>query len=154
MPIYMKYEGIVGTAKGKHSGWIELESCQFRRDGISGGNRAGNIQINPEIVISKYNDKASVLLFTESLSGKKPPKKVIIDFVKAGEEVPYMSIELENIIISSYNLSGTGVSGDVVPMESLSLNYTKISNSLKPTVTPKDPKQANDKAGFNAVINK
>jgi type VI secretion system secreted protein Hcp len=54
--------------------------------------------------------------------------KVTIDFVRAGgdaarSEETYMTVTMENVLISSYSVSG---SSDGVPMESFSLNYTKI----------------------------
>ena len=142
MPIYMKYEGIEGTATGKHKGWIELESCQL---GIShnmsnpmgaGANRENSrILSSGEIVITKISDTInSTQLFRESLQGEG--KKVVIDFVKNDETV-YLSIELENTIISSYSISGNS-SGEARPMETISLNFTKIIYKAIPAA-PKNP---------------
>ena len=142
MPIYMKYEGIQGTGKGKYSGWIELEGCQ-----IGSPNRGGSV-INFEVIVTKFLDNSSSRLVQEALSGTG--KKVTIDFVMTGESVPYMSIELENVIITSYQVNGT--SDPDRPMETLSLNYTKISYSVKPTKPSNDPKQAQQKATWNSAI--
>lgn len=143
MPIYMKYEGVNGSAKGKHNGWIELESCQV---GINrhitnpsgrGSSREANVPSVPEIVITKVQDNASTPLFKESLTGAG--KKVTIDFVGKDGEV-YMSIELENVLISSFSVSGSGGDAQNKPLESLSLNATKISYSTKATATMNEPK--------------
>jgi type VI protein secretion system component Hcp len=39
----------------------------------------------------------------------------------------YLKFELEKTLISSYQISGGGRSSDTKPIETLSLNYTKIT---------------------------
>lgn len=132
MPIYMEYEGIKGSATGTHQGWIELESCQL-------GSGRGSAPSVSEIIITKFQDDASTHLFREALYGKG--KKVTIDFAKADGTV-YMKVELEGTLISNYNVSGHGGDSHSKPMESLSLNFTKITF----TVTAADSKSSKDKA--------
>ncbi len=130
MPIYMKYDGIDGdvTATG-HEKWIELQSCQL---GINrhvsqptgrGVDREASAPAVSEIVVTKMTDAASVNLFKASLFGEG--KTVKIDFCKTDKDKfePYLQLELENTLVSSYSQS----SGGDRPMESLSLNYTKIT---------------------------
>ncbi len=136
MPIYMKYEGIEGSATGKHNGWIELESAQLGAN--TGGGGVGKMHLS-EIVITKYQDSASSHLFREVLSGAG--KKVTIDFVKA-DGIVYMKVELEGTLISNYNISGHGGDSHDRPMETLSLNFTKITY----TVTAADSKSSQGKA--------
>ena len=150
MPIYMKYEGIQGEAKGNYKGWIELESCQLgthrniTNPTGSGANSQSNAPSISDIVITKYQDSSSAHLFREALHGEG--KKVTIDFVKSGDcGAPYLSIELENTLISNFNISGGGVGHDK-PMESLSLSFTKISFSTKATECAKDPTAVKDRA--------
>ena len=127
MPIYMKYEGVNGDMTGKYRGWIELESVQL---GVIRANSSTDRERKPEqprvseIVITKLQDIASSALFRESLNGKG--KKVIIDFVRAEDDTQYLRIELENVLISSFSVSGHGGPGSS-PMESLSLNFAKIT---------------------------
>ena len=142
MPIYMKYEGIEGEAIGKHKGWIELDSCQL------GVNRSKNSAIN-EIVISKRNDSSSPHLFKESLVGNE--RKVIIDFVNNENEAPYLSIILENAMITSYSISGNGGGSDR-PSESLSISATKITYASTPTSASKDPKQGADNVMWDMAV--
>ncbi|HRH46779.1 MAG TPA: type VI secretion system tube protein Hcp [Pyrinomonadaceae bacterium] len=135
MPIYMKYEGVEGEAKGKYKGWIELESCQLGVNrninspmGRGAEREAGAPNIG-EIVITKRQDGASTKLFRESLNGAG--KKVTIVFAdKDGNE--YLKLELENTMISSYNVSGYGGDANSRPMESLSLNFIKVTITAKP----------------------
>lgn len=141
MPIYMKYEGIEGTSTGRYRGWIELKSCQL------GYRRSTNPKSISEIFVTKVQDGASALLAREALSGEG--KKVTIDFVSSAGCAPYLSIELENTLISSYRVSDLNSDR---PMESLSLNFTKISYTNTPTECAKDPQAVKDKAMWNLAI--
>jgi type VI secretion system secreted protein Hcp len=133
MAIYMKYDGIDGsvTAKG-YEKWIELQSCQvaLHRNIISptgrGGNREAAVPAVNEIPITKHQDCSTSSLFRASLWGEG--KKVKIDFVKTDQTKfePYLQLELENTLISSFVSSGHGGDGHERPIESLSLNFTKI----------------------------
>ena len=139
MPIYMKYQGVKGPVTGQYKEWIELESCQFGthrniRSPTGGGvNREASAQSLSEIVVTKEQDSSSSDLFRESLVGAA--KKVAIDFLKTDEkggQTSFLRVELENAMISSYNLSGHGGGSSDRPMESLSLNFTK--STFKQTV--------------------
>lgn len=144
MPIYMKFEGIVGPVKGKYAGWIELESCQLASGRGAAGGEHDKIRIS-DITISKRQDTSSTALFREALSGSG--KKVTIDFVNA-EGVAYMTIELENTLISSVSMSGNGGEGAT---ESMSLNFTKIKYSTKPAGPASDANPRNTQAVWNSV---
>ena len=134
MPIYMEYDGIKGsvTAAG-HEKWIELHSCQvgINRHVTSasgrGTNREAAVPSVSEIVVTKDLDCASTGLFKAALWGEG--KKVKIDFCKTDKDKweAYMQMELENALISSFSTSGSGGDGNARPMESLSLNFTKIT---------------------------
>jgi type VI secretion system secreted protein Hcp len=130
----MKYDGIDGsvTATG-HEKWIELESCQF---GVSrhvtnptgrGVNREASAPSVHEIVVTKHQDSSSTNLFRASLWGEG--KKVKIDFCKTDKDKvePYLQVELENTLVSSYSVSGHGGTVHTRPMESVGLNFTKIT---------------------------
>jgi len=156
MPIYMKIEGIKGnvTAAG-HEGWIELMSAQLgvqRRVNTTGqsSNREASTPSVSEIVITKEVDNASTDLFRMSFVGEG--KKVTIDFVSSDQTVPYLSIELENTLITNYSVSGHGGAGRDAPMESLSLNFTKVSYTTKVTTPPKDPKHADLDSEWRAAV--
>lgn len=156
MPIYMQYEGIKGSVTGTHPGWIELESAQlnpYHRASSStgpGSSRDASVPSISEIVVTKHTDIASTGLFRESLTGQG--KKVTIDFVKTDNSC-YMKIELESVMISSYSVSGHGGVADARPMESLSLNFTKITYST--CAAPKtDAKPAQSRALWDLAAGK
>lgn len=134
MPIYMKYDGIDGqvTSAG-HEKWIELESCQLGVNRMitspsgRGANREASAPSVSEIVVTKMQDSASANLFKASLWGEG--KLVKIDFCKTDKDKleNYLQLELENTLVSSFSTSGAGGDTHSRPMESLSLNFTKIT---------------------------
>jgi type VI secretion system secreted protein Hcp len=135
MPIYMKYEGLDGSVtETGHAKWIELESCQVgvnrnivgTRTG-SAGNRDASVPSLSDIHITKLQDNSSNKLFQNSLWGEG--KLVKIDFCRTDKDkqVTYMQYELENTLISNFQVSGAGGEGSARAMESLALNFTKLT---------------------------
>lgn len=136
MAIYMEFEGIKGSVSATgHEKWIELVSCQV---GVArsitsptgvGTNRESSTPMVSEIVVSKTQDAASTGLFKASLWGTG--KLVKIDFVRTNKDKfdTYLQFVLQNALISSYSVSGMGGDNHTAPMESLSLNFTKIDYS-------------------------
>jgi type VI secretion system secreted protein Hcp len=131
MAIYMKIDTIKGdvTAAG-YTEWIAIHSLQFGVGrGISsqvGGaaKREASAPSISEVTITKSFDKSSIELFAWSLAGKS--KLVKIDLVQTGTKDQlnaYLKYELTNTLLSGYSLS----SGGDLPTESISLNFTKIT---------------------------
>ena len=129
MPIYIKYEGIVGdvTEEG-HAKWIEVNSFQWGVGrGISspvGGSldRESSAPSVSEITVTKPQDTATIKLIDAAFQGEG--KTVNIDFCKTdkGKLEVYLTYTLTNTMISGYSIS----SGGDRPSESLSLNFTKV----------------------------
>ena len=125
MPIYLKYGDIKGeVTEPAHRGWIELMSMQWgvgrAIQSPQGATREGSAPSVSEIVVTKRQDSASTRLFNESMVGKGA--KVVVEFVKDG--TVYLRLVLSNTLISGYSISG-GAKSDR-PMESLTLNFTKV----------------------------
>ncbi|MEP6944429.1 MAG: type VI secretion system tube protein Hcp [Acidobacteriota bacterium] len=142
----MKYEGIVGPVKGQHAGWIELESCQLGTSVPSNAaRRSAEKQQISDIRISKRMDTSSTLLFRAAISGIG--SKITIDFVN-GDGVAYMTLDLDDALISSTNVSGNG---GRQALESMSLNFTKITVSTKPAPPGKDADALGSRAGWQVA---
>lgn len=134
MPIYMKYDGVDGqvTSPGFEK-QVQLHSLQLgtnRHVAQSTGHSASRETSSPsvsEIVITKDQDSASINLFKASLFGEG--KKCVITITKTSQdgksEQATTIFTLDNTLVSSYSMSGHG-DGSQRPMESLSLNFTKI----------------------------
>lgn len=131
MAVYLNWNNgeIKGdTTQGKHVDWISLNSFQF---GVGRGistpvgaaqNREASEPNVSEVVVTKDLDSASLLLLQEATTGKDG-KLVQIDFCTTDNEgSPYLTVKLENTLISGFSTS----SGGDRPSESLTLNFTKI----------------------------
>jgi len=126
----MQYDGIDGDVSAAgHEKWIDLSSCQLGTNRAvttphgSSADREASAPSVSEIIVTKVIDAASTNLFRASLFGEG--KKVKIDFCKTDKDKvePYLQLELENTLVSSYSVS----SGGDRPTESMSLNFTKIT---------------------------
>lgn len=145
MSIYAKFEG--GKTKirsdvktGKHAGWLSLESVQFSNSraslhGGSVGTRDG-APAATEMTATGFLSDGLGDLFAASIGGDS--FTVTIDFVKKGEEEPYLQVTIKGAIVSSYSISGQG-GGNGKPMVAFSLNYTSIEYKVS---TPKEGKSA------------
>jgi len=139
MPIYMKFADVKGpvTTEG-FKNWIELESMQLgthRSIGTAARGSTSREHSEPsisEIVVTKRTDVASPKLFLDSVAGKLDNKvEIKMTTTTKGKVETFFTIKLENTGISSYNVSSHGD----MPMESLSLNFTMITE----TFTGMDP---------------
>ena len=135
MAIFMNYDGkkVKGnvTADG-YKDWIKLDSLQFgvgRGISMEAGNMSNREATRPslsEVSIAKVMDAASSGMFKESLTGSSGVK-VIIDVVKTGADniEKYVSYELEDCLISAYNVSAA----EAAPIEGISISFAKITMS-------------------------
>jgi type VI secretion system secreted protein Hcp len=114
-----------------HDKWITVSSIQFGVGrGISsvggGGDRETSNPSFSEVTLTKSMDVASTELFMQAVAGKSLGKAEIHFIQTGGDKVKvqvYLTIELEDVLVSSYSMS----SGGERPSESFSLNFTKIS---------------------------
>ncbi len=134
MAIYMKYGSIKGavTTEG-FKDWIELHSFQWGTGrGIASAARSATSREHSEpslseITVTKRMDVSSPKLFLDSVAGELN-NKVTIKFTTTTKNKveTFLTYELENTGLSGYSIS----SGGDMPTESLTLNYTKISNTF------------------------
>jgi type VI secretion system secreted protein Hcp len=139
MAVYMKYGSIKGpvTTEG-FKDWIELQSFQWgvgRAIGTAARGSTSREHSEPsisEIVVTKLTDVASPKLFLDAVAGKLDSKvEVKFTTTTKGKVETFLTYKMENTGVSGYSLS----SGGDMPMESLTLNFTKISY----TFTGHDP---------------
>ncbi|MEL6106326.1 MAG: type VI secretion system tube protein Hcp [Planctomycetota bacterium] len=142
MAAYIKFDGIDGECKDKdHKGWCDLASFSQAVHQPGGGNtgstrRRGDVILD-DLSCAKELDKSSPKIAEAVCKGKVFPKVEIdltASYTDAGR-VTYYRYELKNVLVTSYNVSGSGQSDDV-PMEDFSLNFEEI----KVTYTENDSK--------------
>ncbi|MFH5926830.1 Hcp family type VI secretion system effector [Roseomonas xinghualingensis] len=143
MAIYMKFGKIDGqvTTEG-YKNWIELHSFQLGvgRGVTSGAGGQARESSNPnisEISVTKTFDVSSSGLFEDSVAGTFNTK-VEIKFTSTTKSKvdTFLAYELTDCGVSSYSVSSSGDN----PVESLSLNFTKIMVSPSPLDNAGTPK--------------
>ncbi|MCH4092634.1 Hcp family type VI secretion system effector [Acetobacter sp.] len=130
MAIYLQMDGVTGAVtEASHKGWVELTGFQWGVGrGLSSrvGSAADRESTAPsvgEVIVTKNNDASTGDLMSEALSGHGE-KTVKIDFVRTNkdQQIVYLSLELDHVIISSYSHSSSGER----PVETLALNFNKV----------------------------
>jgi type VI secretion system secreted protein Hcp len=153
LAIYMKWDGIDGAVTTKeYEKWIELNSFQFgvgRAIGTAARGAATREASEPsisEITVSKRLDKSSTKLFMDAVAGDLSATVKFKFTTTTKDKVDtYLAFELSNCGVSGHSIS----SGGDAPMETLSLNFTKIMF----TYTERDPKIAGspDTVGYDLL---
>jgi type VI secretion system secreted protein Hcp len=132
MAAYIKFDGVDGEAQDKdHKGWSDLASFSQGMTQPGGGTtgptrRRGDVVLD-DLTCTKELDKASPKL-AESICKGNIFTKVEIHLTASTTDagrVTYYAYELKNVMITSYNISGSG-QGEEVPMEDFSLNFEEI----------------------------
>jgi len=135
MAIYMKYGSVSGdvTTTG-YQDWIELDSFQWSIGrGIGSAargleNREASEPSISEIVVSKRMDVGSTGLVQDAWGGELNNTVTIkVTSTTKNGVIDFLEYDLENCGLSNYTLSTTGD----MPIEQLSLNFTKITHRFK-----------------------
>ncbi len=148
---FLKLPGIPGESEdSKHSKEIELLSYTFGATqagtaAIGGGLGAGKVQ-PVDLTIVKYVDLASPLLYSYCCSGQALATGTLTVRKAGTSQQEYLKIDMSDIIITSVQQGGTTSSGSVgsgqsssgaaapsdIPTETISLNYTQLSQTYAP----------------------
>jgi type VI secretion system secreted protein Hcp len=132
---FLKIEGIDGESQDhKHKGEIQIESfswgeAQTGSHTHGGGGGAGKVAMQDFHFVMTVN-KASPKLMLACATGEHI-KKAVLTCRKAGkEQQEFLKIELDDLLVSSYQTGGSGHS-DIVPTDQVALNYAKIHFEYK-----------------------
>jgi type VI secretion system secreted protein Hcp len=125
---FIKIDGIDGESKDTaHKNEIEVLSWSWGMSNsgsahTGGGAGAGKVSYS-DLSIMKRIDKSSPLLMKACATGEHIPSVVLTAKRVGPKGADYIRYTLEDVLCTSLQDSG---SGDTLPSESLSLNYTKI----------------------------
>ncbi|HET6469396.1 MAG TPA: type VI secretion system tube protein Hcp [Geminicoccaceae bacterium] len=138
---FLKFEGpeLKGESVGsEHTEEIDVLSWSWgaSQSGtmhIATGGGAGKANVG-DLTITKWCDKASPNLMQRCINGKHF-EKATLTCRKAGGEapIPYLKIEMEKVLITSVQTSGSGSEDRF--MENVALNFA----TYKETYTPQKP---------------
>ena len=127
--MFLKITDVKGESKdSKHPGEIEIESfswgaTQLGTSSHGTGAGAGKVSMNDFSFVMRTNS-ASPTLFLYCANGKHL-KEAKFTGRKAGEKPQeFMLVTMSDVLISSFQIGGSGA-GEV-PMDQISLNYSKI----------------------------
>jgi type VI secretion system Hcp family effector len=139
---FAKIGSIEGQSTDKnHDKWINVDSVSSPvsrsiTDGAKDQERTRGTTTLHDIVLTRPLDKSSVKLAEACAKGTFFDKvEIHLSTQVKEQEEPYLKYVLENVIITSYNFSGTAA-GNPQPMESITLNFTKIEWTYV-TIDPK-----------------
>ena len=132
MAAYIKFEGVDGEAQDKdHKNWSDLgtfgQAIHQPGGGSTGPTRRRGDVVLDDVVCTKELDKSSPKIAESICNGKIYPKveiHVTASTTAKGRQT-YYAYELKNVMVTSYNISGSGQSEDV-PTEDFSLNFEEI----------------------------
>jgi type VI secretion system secreted protein Hcp len=132
---FLKIDGIQGESQdSKHKSEIEIESFSWgaNQSGTAshgGGMGGGRVQMQDFHFVMNVN-KSSPKLMLACANGEHI-KSAILTCRKAGkDQQEYLKVTFTDLLVSSYQTGGSGASS-VVPLDQISLNFTKVEIEYK-----------------------
>jgi type VI secretion system secreted protein Hcp len=157
--VFLKIEGVEGeSSDAKHKNEIEVLSFSWGvTQAITGtvsssGTFSGQRCDMSALVVQKLFDKSSPKTAQACAAGDHFPSAVLTLCRAGGDKQPYMEYKLTDVMISSYQVGGTGEGG--LPAESLSLSYSKMEMSYTKVGTNGKPEGKGASVGWDLKQNK
>jgi type VI secretion system secreted protein Hcp len=132
---FLKIDGIEGESLDKtHKGEIPLQSWSFgaAQSGTSShGSGAGGGKVNfQDFHFTMTVNKSTPKLIEKCADGTHIKNAVLVCRKAGGTQQEYLKITFTDILVSSYQIGGSGGS-DIVPTDQISLNFSKIEFEYK-----------------------
>lgn len=130
---FVKFGDFEGEATdSKHKGWSIMHTLSAPLTRATGGfeqsERGGGATAVGQITVVKDLDAATVKIQKACVSGQKLPKvKVELCTVTGGGTQPYLVYELEDVIVTSYDLEDPTDSKNLQPTERVTFTYGKVT---------------------------
>jgi type VI secretion system secreted protein Hcp len=132
---FLKLDGIKGESEdAKHKDEIEVLSWSWSEtnSGSMAGGRGGG---SGKVAMQDFNfvmrvNTASPPLFQKCAAGEHIPKGTLTCRKAGKEQQEYMTIKFSDLLVSSYQTGGS--EGDEIPVDQISLNFSKIEFEYKP----------------------
>ncbi len=130
----LRLDDITGESKKDgHAGEIDVSSWSFgmTQSGTwhTGGGGGGGIVNMQDITLTKQIDAASCDLMARCCDGTHIPTGTLTIYKVGGTNLDYYKLELEKVIVSSVQTTGTSGGDDVI--ETVSLNFAVIKIKYK-----------------------
>jgi type VI secretion system secreted protein Hcp len=154
---FLKLAGIDGEATDhKHKGEIDVESFSWGETNSGthaggGGGGAGKVSMQDFHFVMKAS-KASPKLMLACATGEHIKDGTLVCRKAGTDQQEFMTIKMSDLLVSSYQTGGSA-NGGVVPMDQVSLNYSKIEFEYKEQ-KPDGSLGGAIKAGYDLKANK
>ncbi len=132
---FLKIKGVEGeSAVDGHKNEIDVESFSWGESNsgghaYGGGGGAGKVVMQDFHFTMRVN-KATPKLLLMCASGEHIPEALLTCRKAGGRQEPFLTIKMADLLVSSYQVGGSGGS-DIVPIDQISLNYSKIEIAYK-----------------------
>ena len=129
--VFLKIDGIPGeSTDDDHRDEIELLAWSWQMSATGASHSGGSRAIVRPLIVTKYVDKASPLIFLALLNGSHVPEATLV-FRKAGaRSLEYLKIKMYNV--QFVNISHSGASGEDRLTESVALFFSKVCYEYTP----------------------
>jgi type VI secretion system secreted protein Hcp len=132
---FLKIDGVEGeSTDDKHKAEIDVVSFSWGvtnsgSAGFGSGQGSGKVVAN-DFSFVKLHDKSSPVLYIACATGQHYKNAVLVCRKAGGGQQEYLKITMEDVLVSSFVTSGSD-GDDVVPTDSITLNYGKLEHSYK-----------------------
>jgi type VI secretion system secreted protein Hcp len=153
---FLKVDGIEGeSTDAKHTNEIDVQSWSWGETQTGtfaggGGGGAGKVSMQ-DFHFTMTVNKATPKLMLACATGQHIGKAVLTCRKAGGEQQEYMIVTMSDLLVSSYQTGGS--QGDLVPVDQISLNFSKIEIEYKPQ-TQKGALSGPVKVGYDLKLNK
>jgi type VI secretion system secreted protein Hcp len=153
---FLKIDGVEGeSTDDKHKKEIDVQSWSWGETNggtfsTGGGGGAGKVSMQDFNFVMRTN-KATPKLMLACASGEHIKSAVLVCRKAGKEQQEYLKITMSDVLVSSYQTGGSA--GEVVPMDQISLNFSKIEFEYKPQKAD-GTLDAAAKAGWDLKANK
>jgi type VI secretion system secreted protein Hcp len=130
---FLKIDGIEGeSTDAKHVNWIDVDSWSWGENqplqpASGGGGGAGKVHVR-DFVFAARVSKASPKLFLACASGTHLTEARLVGRKAGKGQQEFLTWTFSDILVSSYETGGTEAS---LPLDSVSLNFSKVSVAYK-----------------------
>jgi len=132
---FLKLDGIPGESNdSKHKNEIDIESWSWGQANSGshaggGGGGAGKVSMHDFNFTMRIN-KASPKLFLACATGQHIKEALLVCRKAGKEQQEYLKIKFNDLLVSNFQTGGSA--GDVVPVDQIALNFSKIEISYAP----------------------
>jgi len=133
---FLKIDGIPGESQDdKHSNEIDVESWNWGQvntgshAGGGAGGGAGKVTVH-DFNFTMRVSKASPKLFLACATGQHVKEATLVCRKAGKDPQEYLKIKFSDLLISNYQTGGS--TGDVVPVDQVAFNFSKMEISYAP----------------------